>query len=248
MEEDLEPVLEEFLGDVLDHEYSSVAEGTKDGEAEISVFKRLREIFNLDRVLGPEAPLPGREECEGHIRSMLEELKSDAGESWRDILRYFMLEELDRCWKEHLRSMDVRRDGIGLRGYGQKDPKLEYKREGFAMFQEMLFQIRESVFRVLLRLRVQRPEEEEAERMAVEYRHREKAVESLSYSGGGEGVQSPRPAKPSPRVGRNDPCPCGSGKTKGPGNSGQPPAALYPHDYQTAERVPQTRAHYPRDL
>ncbi|MDR2573132.1 MAG: preprotein translocase subunit SecA [Desulfovibrio sp.] len=212
MEEDLEPVLEEFLGDVLDHEYSSVAEGTKDGEAEVSVFKRLREIFNLDRVLGPEAPLPGREECESRIRSMLEELKSDAGESWRDILRYFMLEELDRCWKEHLRNMDALRDGIGLRGYGQKDPKLEYKREGFAMFQEMLFQIRESVFRVLLRLRVQRSEEEEAERMAVEYRHREKAVESLSYSGGGKDAPSPRPVKASPRVGRNDPCPCGSGK------------------------------------
>ena len=49
----------------------------------------------------------------------------------KDILRYFLLEEVDRAWKEHLRNMDALRDGIGLRGYGQRDPKLEYKREGF---------------------------------------------------------------------------------------------------------------------
>ncbi|MDR1659409.1 MAG: SEC-C domain-containing protein, partial [Desulfovibrio sp.] len=210
VEEDLEPVLGEFLGDVLDNEYAPIAAGSQDDEAGAAVFKRLREIFNLDRVLGPEAPLPGREECEAHIRSMLEDLKCEAGESWKDILRYFLLEELDRCWKEHLRNMDALRDGIGLRGYGQKDPKLEYKREGFAMFQNMLFHIRESVFRVLLRLRVQRPEEEEAERLAMEYRHREKAGESLSYSAGGD-ARAQRPAKAPPRVGRNDLCPCGSG-------------------------------------
>jgi preprotein translocase subunit SecA len=211
VEEDLEPVLEEFLGDVLDNEYAPVAGGSPNDEAGAAAFNRLREIFNLDRVLGPEAPLPGREECEAHVRAMLEDLKCEAGESWKEILRYFLLEELDRCWKEHLRNMDALRDGIGLRGYGQKDPKLEYKREGFAMFQNMLFHIRESVFKVLLRLRVQRPEEEEAERLAVEYRHREKAGEALSYSAGGDSPAQ-RPAKAPPRVGRNDLCPCGSGK------------------------------------
>ncbi|MDR3358636.1 MAG: preprotein translocase subunit SecA [Desulfovibrio sp.] len=213
VEEDLDPVLEEFLGDVLDNEYAPAAAGSPDdgAGAGAAAFRRLREIFNLDRVLGPDAPLPGREECEAHIRSMLEDLKCACGESWKDILRYFLLEELDRCWKEHLRNMDALRDGIGLRGYGQKDPKLEYKREGFAMFQDMLFHIRESVFRVLLRLRVRRPEEEEAERLAMEYRHREEAGESLSYSGGGA-PRAQRPAKAPPRVGRNDLCPCGSGK------------------------------------
>ncbi|MDR2744178.1 MAG: preprotein translocase subunit SecA [Desulfovibrio sp.] len=211
VEEDLEPVLEEFLGDVLDNEYAPITGGSPDDEAGAAAFKRLREIFNLDRVLGPDAPLPGREECEAHIRSMLEEIKCETGESWKDILRYFLLEELDRCWKEHLRNMDALRDGIGLRGYGQKDPKLEYKREGFAMFQGMLFHIRESVFKVLLRLRVQRPEEEEAERLAMEYRHREKAGETLSYSAGGDS-HAQRPVKAPPRVGRNDLCPCGSGK------------------------------------
>ena len=113
--------------------------------------------------------------------------------------------------------------GEDLGGYGQRDPKLEYKREGFEMFQEMLFQIRESVFRALTRVRVQRvsPEEEQAraeaerEALAREFRHREESAGELSYSGGGESeAQSAKnkPAKAGPRVGRNDPCPCGSGK------------------------------------
>ena len=118
--------------------------------------------------------------------------------------------------------MDALRDGIGLRGYGQRDPKLEYKREGFEMFQDMLFQIRESVFRALTRVRVQMvsPEEEEAraaaerEALAREFRHREEQGQ-LSYSGGGETGsenQARKPVRAAPRVGRNDACPCGSGK------------------------------------
>ena len=104
------------------------------------------------------------------------QLREEAGPLYADLLRYFLLEELDRGWKEHLRNMDFLRDGIGLRGYGQRDPKLEYKREGFNMFQELLVHIREGAFRALTRVRVeQRPTEI---------------------------------AKP----GRNDPCPCGSGK------------------------------------
>jgi preprotein translocase subunit SecA len=211
VEKDLEPVLEEFLSDVLDNEYASVTLGSKNEEAEAVVLKRLRDIFSLDRVLGPESPLPDRKECETYIGTMLDDLRRDTAESWKDILRYFLLETLDRCWKEHLRNMDALRDGIGLRGYGQKDPKLEYKREGFAMFQDTLFQIRENVFRTLFRLRVHHPEEEEAERAAVEYRHKEKTDISLSHSGSGNPAAS-RPARASSRVGRNDPCPCGSGK------------------------------------
>ena len=128
---------------------------------------------------------------------------------YQPILRYFLLEELDRCWKEHLRNMDALRDGIGLRGYGQKDPKLEYKREGFEIFQNMLFQIREGVFRTLTRVHVQ-PEAPEEEAQAL--RHKEEA-QDLSYSGGSE-VQPPkaRPARARQQVGRNDLCPCGSGK------------------------------------
>ena len=225
VESDLDPVLNEFLSDVLDDAYGPLDNAAPDDLADTrkTIMARLREVFNLDRVLPENAPLPEREECEKLIRGILDELKTDAGESYKDIQRYFLLEELDRCWKEHLRNMDALRDGIGLRGYGQRDPKLEYKREGFEMFQEMLFQIRESVFRALTRVRVQRvsPEEEQAraeaekEALAREFRHREEPATELSYSGGGESETRParnKPAKAGPRVGRNDPCPCGSGK------------------------------------
>ncbi len=224
VEDDLEPVLNEFMSDVLDDAYGPLDNAAPDDlpDTRQAVMARLREVFNLDRALPENAPLPQREECEKLARGILDELKTAAGESYRDIQRYFLLEELDRCWKEHLRNMDALRDGIGLRGYGQRDPKLEYKREGFEMFQDMLFQIRESVFRSLTRVRVQRvsPEEEQAraeaekEALAREFRHREEAA-GLSYSGGGEDEPRPArstPAKAAPRVGRNDPCPCGSGR------------------------------------
>ena len=224
VEDDLAPVLEEFLSDVLDVVYAPLDSATPDtlSETQAMVMARLRDVFNLDRVLPEAAPLPEREQTENLVQGILGRLKESAGESYRDIERYFLLEELDRCWKEHLRNMDALRDGIGLRGYGQRDPKLEYKREGFEMFQDMLFQIRESVFRALTRVRVQlvSPEEEEAraaaerEALAREFRHREEQGQ-LSYSGGSETEsENParKPARAAPRVGRNDPCPCGSGK------------------------------------
>ncbi len=224
VEDDLAPVLEEFLSDVLDVVYAPLDAAAPDAleETRAAVMARLREIFTLDRVLPEDAPLPERERTEALVRGILDELKAAAGEGYKDIERYFLLEELDRCWKEHLRNMDALRDGIGLRGYGQRDPKLEYKREGFEMFQDMLFQIRESVFRARTRVRVQvvSPEEEaaraaaEREAVAREFRHREEPAQ-LSYSSGGESVTENRPKQPvraAPRVGRNDLCPCGSGK------------------------------------
>lgn len=229
VEEDLEPVLQEFMSDVLDDVYSPLASLPVDGQddARAAALTRLRDVFNLDRVLDEGARLPEREETEVMAQGILDKLKAETGPTYADILRYFLLEELDRCWKEHLRNMDALRDGIGLRGYGQRDPKLEYKREGFEMFQAMLFQIRESVFRALTRIRVQiepipaEPEQQEVEvpveepqlsPVSREYRHKE-SNSQLSYSSGGSISEDPKkPAKAAPRIGRNDLCPCGSGK------------------------------------
>lgn len=214
-EEDLNPVLEEFLADVLDDTYAPLEAAGIEARDEISetVRTRLREIFNIDRVLSEDAPLPSREEAQTLVQGILDTLREDAPDIYRDIVRYFLLEELDRCWKEHLRNMDSLRDGIGLRGYGQKDPKLEYKREGFEMFQAMLFRIRESVFKALTRVRIQRPEDEVEEQMLEEFRHKEEPA-AVSYSGPEESntAETRTPARAEPRVGRNDPCPCGSGR------------------------------------
>ena len=232
VEEDLDPVLQEFMSDVLDDVYGPLDSVAADDHeaASAAAMARLRDVFNLDRVLAEDAPLPEREETQALARGILDQLKTETGPTYADILRYFLLEELDRCWKEHLRNMDALRDGIGLRGYGQRDPKLEYKREGFEMFQAMLFQIRESVFRALTRVRVriepvpaaeeeQQPieqaapvEEPKGTPLAREYRHKESNA-PLSYSSGGSITdEAQKPAKAGPRIGRNDACPCGSGK------------------------------------
>ena len=145
----------------------------------------------------------------------------NAQKSLDDILRYVVLEELDRCWKEHLRNMDALRDGIGLRGYGQRDPKLEYKREGFLMFENLLLVIRQNIMRTLTRvhIRVQLPEVHEEEPRDImdpaELRHSDSLESAVLSSGSStadeDGKQQPvRNTKKT--IGRNDPCPCGSGK------------------------------------
>lgn len=219
-EPDLEPILNEYLSDLLDDMYAGleVSKAARDIEDEKPVRARLSEVMNIDRVLPGDAPLPTREEAQELVLSIMAQLREEAGPLYADLLRYFLLEELDRGWKEHLRNMDFLRDGIGLRGYGQRDPKLEYKREGFNMFQELLVHIREEAFRALTRVRVeQRPTEVAEEVVAAPepepmFQHKEQP-QQLSYSNEPEDLLgAPAQAKAENKPGRNDPCPCGSGK------------------------------------
>ena len=217
-EPDLDPILSEYLSDLLDDMYAGieVSKAARDPEDETPVRARLADVMNIDRVLPADAPLPSREEAQELVQSILTQLKEEAGPLYGDLLRYFLLEELDRCWKEHLRNMDFLRDGIGLRGYGQRDPKLEYKREGFNMFQELLVHIREGAFRALTRVRVEQRPTEVEEQAAPEpepmFQHKEQP-QQLSYSNEPEDLlAAPAQARAENRPGRNDPCPCGSGK------------------------------------
>ena len=220
-EPDLEPILNEYLSDLLDDMYAGleVSKAARDIEDEKPVRARLSEVMNIDRVLPGDAPLPTREEAQELVQSIMAQLREEAGPLYADLLRYFLLEELDRGWKEHLRNMDFLRDGIGLRGYGQRDPKLEYKREGFNMFQELLVHIREGAFRALTRVRVEQRPTEVAEEEVVAapepepmFQHKEQP-QQLSYSNEPEDqLGAPAQAKAENKPGRNDPCPCGSGK------------------------------------
>jgi len=128
--------------------------------------------------------------------------------------QYIYLQSIDQLWKDHLLAMDHLRQGIGLRGYGQKDPKQEYKKEGYEMFVQMTWRVKSAVIGNILRLQVVRQEsaqEIEAKRMALARRQR--MVES--HGGDGEGGPKSKQetvVRTSPKVGRNEPCPCGSGK------------------------------------
>jgi len=129
-------------------------------------------------------------------------------ELMRHLEKVFMLQAVDHQWKDHLLAMDHLKEGIGLRGYGQKDPLIEYKKEGFDMFEEMKLRIVESTVENLFRIKVAAKEQgEEIERK------QKRQIANLSFVGAGDAAAKPaEPVHVGAKVGRNDPCPCGSGK------------------------------------
>jgi preprotein translocase subunit SecA len=168
------------------------------------------------------------------VRDGYEAKKQQAGVA---VLEHFekaiMLQALDNLWREHLAAMDYLRQGIHLRGYAQKDPKQEYKREAFGMFNDMLARYKHEVISTLARVRIQteaevRQVEEQRRRRAealegkLQLQHAEAPAPTAAAPAGAEGARAlepqPQLARPAtvvrehPKVGRNDPCPCGSGK------------------------------------
>ncbi len=152
------------------------------------------------------------------VNAHFEAKEADTG---ADVMRHFekalMLNVLDQQWKDHLGNMDYLRQGIHLRGYAQKQPMQEYKRESFEMFSALLENIQHEVVRVLARVQVQAEEDVEAvetqrrQDAPMEYRH-----DQASAVSGGQDQNGPAPDEPFVRdgrkVGRNEACPCGSGK------------------------------------
>ncbi|HDO33845.1 MAG TPA: preprotein translocase subunit SecA, partial [Chromatiales bacterium] len=131
---------------------------------------------------------------------------------------------LDSHWKEHLAAMDYLRQGIGLRGYAQVDPTQEYKREAFEMFSEMLERIKQETIAILSRVQVRAEEEveamEEQRRANMPPHMRYEHAEASALAAGEAAGAGAEPAEPSHtpfvrgsrKVGRNEPCPCGSGR------------------------------------
>jgi len=173
------------------------------------------------------------ERCVSAVQSAYEDKEQSIGHDlMRLVEKEIMLKQLDLHWKEHLAAMDYLRQGIGLRGYAQKNPKQEYKREAFAMFGEMLDQVKHDTISILSRVRVQSEEDlarMEAQRraaQAMEFKHAEapdlgQAKPAPAQPQGAAGSKPPQtpaspPAEPFVRgerkVGRNEACPCGSGK------------------------------------
>jgi len=127
-----------------------------------------------------------------------------------DVLRQFekavMLQSLDSHWKEHLSAMDHLRQGIGLRAHAQKNPKQEYKRESFELFTEMLDNLKYDVVGILSKVQIRAESDVEA----VEEQHRKSEEVPMDFQH--QSASEPNEQAQMPRVGRNEPCPCGSGK------------------------------------
>jgi preprotein translocase subunit SecA len=124
------------------------------------------------------------------------------------LIKVMMLQAIDNHWKDHLLNIDHLKEGIGLRGYGQKDPKQEYKKEAYNLFMELIVRIREEVVERIFWVRVENPEEEIEELEVEQQQSTQKLVFNLSSAE--ERVQEP--VRSSKVAGRNAPCPCGSGK------------------------------------
>jgi len=176
-----------------------------------------------------------RERCVREIQAAYDAKVASIGAPlMRMVEKEVMLKQLDFHWKEHLAAMDYLRQGVGLRSYAQKNPKQEYKREAFEMFGEMLEQVKQDTISILSRVRiqseqdVQRMEEERRRAQALKFRHAEASALAAALpqpgAAGGppgapplpqpqQGQPAPEPFKRSTRkIGRNEPCPCGSGK------------------------------------
>ncbi len=186
----------------------------------------IKQWLSEDRLLDAHALLQKiTDQATGRYQTRREQMGDDTAPM---LERHFMLQSLDRHWKEHLAAMDYLRQGIHLRGYAQKNPEQEYKREAYTLFQNLLGSIRTDVVQDLARVHLPTPEEvaemeaqqqREAEAMRLSFQHSE--IDSLT----GEVHQDPELARlneaeaqrvqqnnPYANVGRNSLCPCGSGK------------------------------------
>ena len=209
----LKPAVEEMIRDKAE----DIAYGFTDEKAhpEEWDWKRLKKAvfkqfnFRLDKI--------DDDTMDGLTREGLAELIADSSltvynekeafvgsEEFRHLERIVMLQTVDNLWKDHLLSMDHLKEGIGLRGYAQQDPLIVYKKEGFELFQEMISRIKEETLGILFRIQISEPQN-----IADLQQPKE---QKLVFSSGDEPAKKNPVKRTEKKVGRNAPCPCGSGK------------------------------------
>ncbi len=216
--EGVKTIIDDMVNDLIDGMVDEFAVGKIPSEdwAWGELGERSSEVFNssFDLPEGKRQDLD-RDSLKVQLQQFVGELyeaqeERNHIEQMRQLERIILLQMVDNHWKEHLLSMDHLKEGIGLRGYGQKNPLNEYKKEGFNLFMTMIETVKEQIVSTLLRVQVVR--EDEVALMEEERRlQREKELEmSKRASGDSEGEN--KTVRKEDKVGRNNPCPCGSGK------------------------------------
>jgi preprotein translocase subunit SecA len=205
---DVNEMIEEIIDDLLS-EFMNEKENKEEWNLkgfEDALFKQFNIKFDLVNLgQNNSAQLSVREFIIEGVQKLLHNKENEFGKELMDyLMKVIMLQAIDTQGKEHLLAMDHLREGIGLRGYAQKDPVREYQREGYEMFMEMIARIKMDVLEKLCLIRIQREEEVE------EIRQKQKQDYIMSR---GEDVPESKTVKhEGAKTGRNDPCPCGSGK------------------------------------
>jgi len=203
IEEMIEEVTDDLLFEFVDEKKHAEEWNLKGlDEAILKQFNLKLNIMNSSEITSVEAI---REHIKQKVQELLRAKEQNFGKELMDyLLKVIMLQSIDSHWKEHLLSMDHLKEGIGLRGYGQKDPVREYQREGYEMFMGMISQMKRDTLEKLCLVQIQREEEVE------EIRHKQQQDYILSRGEDTPDVQTVK--REGKKVGRNDPCPCGSGK------------------------------------
>jgi preprotein translocase subunit SecA len=162
-----------------------------------------------------------RDKVVSEVQANYESSYAHVGVAMREVERQVMLQLVDNLWKDHLTNMDQLRQGIGLRAYAQKNPKQEYKRESFELFEQLLENIKHETIRYLSHVQVSSQDdvdrmEQQRKNQALNHQYQHAQLDELNESEVEAEQNSPDSVKPvlrsAPKVGRNSPCPCGSGK------------------------------------
>lgn len=220
--EDLSAVTQEMIEDqvvVVASEFSNARLASDDWNWE-GFDERMLEAFNITAEWNDEQKAGmDPQEFTDKLSSIVQEhykIQEEANgeETQRHLERVILLQTVDTFWKDHLLSMDHLKQGIGLRGYGQKNPLDEYKREGYNLFINMIEAMKHETVSTLMRVRVMH--EDDVERLEAERRQKqlaEQAQAKLNQGAAGEAAPVQKPEKrEGEKIGRNSPCPCGSGK------------------------------------
>ncbi len=218
--EDVSEVVQDMLEDLVDNVIGEFHQDRLDSaEWDWEGFKtRMEELFHNvpewseDELDGLQLETFREKTLEFVQQAYKKQDEVNGAATQRQLEKLILLQIVDSHWKDHLLSMDYLKEGIGLRGYGQKNPLNEYKREGFEMFNNMIETVKLQVVSSLMRVRVVR--EDEVERLEEERRRRHEQEQlRLNRVGGGEEQQAVQPVRrDGEKIGRNANCPCGSGK------------------------------------
>jgi preprotein translocase subunit SecA len=208
--EDLKGKLTDMVDELVGEMVAAFGPGRSGNSDRVAQATAWRDVFGFDLEIPPGA---NNEEVLGqHMYDTAATYFDEKGRRYGEpvmlqAVKFFMLQTLDELWKDHLLSMDHLRDGIGLRGYGHKDPKQEYKKEGFALFQAMMARFRQDTVERVFKVQIQTEKEVEIKE------ERPDTAPVMMSRGERPAPQKSQPVKHTvPAVGRNDPCPCGSGK------------------------------------
>jgi preprotein translocase subunit SecA len=215
--ENLKPIVDDMINDLLDGvvaEFAREKVPSEDWDWE-ELAMRMGELFNLKLQLSDSDRLDLNADRLFDLllaevnAAYLHQEETNGEEQMRHLERIVLLQMVDTHWKEHLLSMDHLKDGIGLRGYGQKNPLIEYKKEGFDLFLHMIETVKEQTVGTLLRVQV--VQRDEVARMEEEQKKQEQQMQLNKGAAGEDKVRKPL-KRTEEKVGRNAPCPCGSGK------------------------------------